>query len=325
MGYDSEVFRRASRRLEQDVRAHEQAQQEQRARICRRVPRIAEIEQQMRRCSIALCKSTFDRSVSPLALDERMTALRRERAELLVEHGYDAFALENDPLCPLCGGTGWRAEGMCSCLKRYCVDEQIKELSNTMSLGDQSFSRFRLDYYASEPHPAMRTSPRENMEKIYAECREYAERFGRYPVKNMLFTGSTGLGKTFLSACIAREVSERGNSVVYDTALSILRRFEEEKFRGDDEARDETRRYFGCDLLIIDDLGSEAVNQFSVTFWYQLINTRLVERKNTIISTNLSPAEIRKRYTPQIYSRLLGEYKVQPFFGEDIRLMTARG
>ena len=140
-----------------------------------------------------------------------------------------------------------------------------------------------------------------------------------------LLFGAPGLGKTFLSACIARTVSESGFSVVYDTAVNIFTRFEEQKFARDrleaGEAKDETRRYLGCDLLILDDLGSELSTPFVQSALYTLINTRLTADKRTVISSNLTMDQVRARYTPQIASRLEGEYRVLPFYGEDIRLL----
>lgn len=144
------------------------------------------------------------------------------------------------------------------------------------------------------------------------------------PLDHILLYGPPGLGKTFLSACIARVVSEHGFSVVYDTAVNIFAQFETQKFSRDEddtrEARDGTRRYLGCDLLILDDLGSEMTTPFVQSALYQLLNTRLTGGKRTIISTNLTPDDIRRRYTPQLASRLEGEYHMLRFFGEDIRL-----
>ena len=142
------------------------------------------------------------------------------------------------------------------------------------------------------------------------------------------FTGGTGLGKTFLSACIAREVSAAGHSVVYDTAINIFATFEARKFarefEQEREARDDARRYLNCDLLILDDLGSEMTTQMVNMALYELVNSRLVAGKRTIISSNLSMDEVRARYTPQIASRLAGEYRTIAFYGDDIRLGSRR-
>ena len=247
---------------------------------------------------------------------------------LLGAIGLPEDALDDRPACPLCGDTGWRGAQMCQCLKKLCTQEQIQELSKLLDLGEQSFDTFRMDYYSTSFWPEWGTSPRENMELVYEVCLNYAQKFGRFYFKNLFLSGAPGLGKTFLSACIARTVSENGHSVVYDTAGNVFAQFEARKFLRDSddgrEARDETRRYLGCDLLILDDLGSELTTQFTQSALYELINGRLVGGKRTVISSNLSMEEAAVRYSPQIASRLEGEYHLLHFFGEDIRLLRKK-
>ena len=227
--------------------------------------------------------------------------------------------------CPKCGDTGWRGAEMCECLKTLCTEEQIRGLSRLLDLGGQSFDAFQLEYYSPLPCPGRNATPRKNMELVYEICLNYAQKFGRFPVRNLFLSGPPGLGKTFLSACIAREVSENGFSVVYDTAVNIFAQYEAQRFSRDiddsREARDETRRYRVCDLLILDDLGSEMTSPLIQSALYTLINTRLTAEKRTVISSNLSIEDVRRRYSPQIASRLEGEYRVLPFFGDDIRLL----
>ena len=217
---------------------------------------------------------------------------------------------------------------MCRCLKKLCTEEQIKELSKLLDLGEQSFDSFRMDYYSQTPWPGRGNSPRQNMELVYEVCLSYAQKFGKFAIKNLFLSGAPGLGKTFLSACIARTVSENGFSVVYDTAGNVFAQFEMKKFQRDSsdgrEARDETRRYLNCDLLILDDLGSELTTQLTQSALYELINTRLVAGRRTVISSNLSMEEAARRYSPQIASRLEGEYHVLHFFGDDIRLLKKK-
>ena len=163
-------------------------------------------------------------------------------------------------------------------------------------------------------------SPRENMERNLAVCQAFAADFGK-STKNLLLFGDPGLGKTFLSACVARVVSEDGFSVVYDTAGHVFARCEAAKFHADEEpdAAMDVRRFESCDLLILDDLGTEMATSFVQSALYQLVNGRLITGKSTIISTNLTPVQISSRYGAAIWSRLQGEYTVLPFYGEDIR------
>ena len=165
-------------------------------------------------------------------------------------------------------------------------------------------------------------SPRENMELVYEVCLNYAQKFGRFYFKNLFLSGAPGLGKTFLSACIARTVSEKGFSVVYDPAGHVFSQFESAKFRRDDDgdtAGEDVERCMNCDLLILDDLGTEMTTSFVQSALYQLLNGRLLAGKSTVISTNLDPEELGRRYGAPLLSRLEGEYQLLPFVGTDIR------
>ena len=156
------------------------------------------------------------------------------------------------------------------------------------------------------------------METVYDICGDFAHQFGRRPA-NLLLFGAPGLGKTHLSAAIAREVSEKGFSVVYDTAGHVFGQFEQQKFAREEEADDHVERVLNCDLLILDDLGSEMTTAFVHSALYQIVNTRMVTGKKTILNTNLSLEELGKRYGAAILSRIEGEYQILTFFGEDIR------
>jgi DNA replication protein DnaC len=186
-----------------------------------------------------------------------------------------------------------------------------------LDLGSQSFDTFSLDWYSDQS----------TMQVNYDICVEYAHNFGKQP-GNLLLFGNPGLGKTHLSAAIAREVSERGYSVVYDTAVNVFAQFEQQKFTRDEDgqAGDGVSRILNCDLLILDDLGTEMTTSFVQSALYQIVNTRLMAKKSTIISTNLPPQEIGRRYQQAVASRIEGEYRIVPFFGEDIRrLKKERG
>ena len=329
MAYEQNVLRRANERLEDQRRRREDQQNVRRREIYAAIPRVAEIDRQLRRTIVDIIAASLRQGNDPVpaigVIRDKNLDLQAERAELLVAHGYPADALDDKPACPKCNDTGWRGAVMCDCLKSLCAQEQIKELSKLLDLGEQSFDTFSLDVYSPSPWRGSGISPRENMEMVYEICLNYAQKFGRFYFNNLFLSGAPGLGKTFLSACIAHTVSENGFSVVYDTAVNIFSRFEDKKFSRDAEdtreARDETRRYLSCDLLILDDLGSEMTTPFVQSALYTLINSRLTADRRTVISSNLSMEDVRRRYAPQIASRLEGEYRVLPFFGEDIRLL----
>ena len=184
----------------------------------------------------------------------------------------------------------------------------------------ESFDGFRLDLYPTEPDPNLGVSPRQLMERTFRRCRRYAREFGA-GAPSLLFTGGPGLGKTFLSACIARAVADNGFSVVYDTAGKLFSDFEAVKFGGNQQ--DLTRKYLQCDLLIIDDLGTEMTTQFTQSVLYRVLNDRLLENRPVIVSTNLSDQALRQRYSAPIASRLLGAFEVCLFLGQDIRQLHA--
>lgn len=325
MAYDGRLMRTALARFEE---AKTRRAEEFRARerhIHAQIPRIAEINRELGDTMGKIISSALRRGADPRpaieALREENLSLQRERGELLTAHGYPADFLEEKPNCPHCGDSGWRGGEMCACLKEFYARAQNEELSKMLDLGTQSFETFDFSYYSPHADFDQRISPRTNMERVYDTCRDYAQEFSPRST-NLLFSGEPGLGKTFLSASIARVVSESGHSVVYDTAANIFSRFEAKQFNrewGESGADEDVERILKCDLLILDDLGTEMTTAFVKSALYQIVNTRLVSGKKTVISTNLNPQELLARYGAATLSRIEGEYRILPFFGEDIR------
>lgn len=325
MAYDGRIMRRALQRFEQDRQERETRFQERRETVLQRQPRLRQIDGELRSTMSRILSDALRHGTDPRPAVERLRqenlGLQREKRALLAELGLPEDALEETPACPLCGDTGYRNGQVCRCLRKYYAQEQQKELSRMLDLGNQSFDTFSLDWYPDRVEPGQRRSAREHMEeRVYNSCAEYAHSFGRKPA-NLLLFGAPGLGKTHLSAAIAREVSEQGRSVVYDTAAHVFERFETQKFGREDgeTVSSDVERVLTCDLLILDDLGTEMTTAFVQSALYQIVNTRLMEKRSTIISTNLSPEKLAQRYSPQIASRIEGEYQLLPFVGEDIR------
>lgn len=322
MAYDGSIMQRALARYDQDKQRRADELEQRRRMAFTRQPRLAEIDRELRGTMGRIVTSALQKGTDPLpairVLRDENLELQRERAELLTAMGEPIDYLDDKPACPLCGDTGYRKGQVCDCLKKYYAREQLHELSRLLPLGEATFDSFRFDYYDDAVWPDYGTSPRANMERNFDVCRDYAQQFSKGS-GNLLLSGGTGLGKTFLSACIARVVSDGGYSVVYDTAGRIFSRFEEAKFRGDAEGDADAKRCQRCDLLIVDDLGTEMTTSFVQSALYQLVNGRLMEEKATIISTNLAPEELGTRYGGAVLSRLEGEYEILPFFGEDIR------
>lgn len=324
MGYSIEVVRRARERLAQARAERKRENREHLALAYAQQPRLREIDRQLRVTMAGAARAAFAGGEA-LSLMEKAKAenlaLQRER-EQIVRSCFEEGFLDETPICPTCSGLGFVGSAMCECLAELCRQEQKKELT-FLSAGRESFDQFRLDYYSDKPTPAGFV-PRVIMEKTYQTCRRYA--FGFHEkAGNLLFSGNTGLGKTFLSACIARTVADQGYSVVYESAGKLFQTLEKARFEANDENRRAAAKYAECDLLIVDDLGTELPGQFVTAALYSLINDRLLETKPTIISTNLSEEELVRRYNPQIASRLRGSYKRVAFVGDDIRLLKNRG
>lgn len=321
MAYSQAIVQRAMQRLQSENEQNEQSSRARIAAIYEKQPRLGEIERELRRTAAHVLAATFRRQGDPVAAMQQLKkdnlALQQERDWILQAEGLEPDDLTVQPLCPKCGGTGYVGAQMCECLRELCRQEQKKEL--TALFGIESFDRFRLDLYPAQYDERLKTSPRMLMERIYRDTLSYAQSF-TCASPSLLFVGATGLGKTFLSACIARTVADRGYSVVYDTAIHLFSDFEAEKFgMSQEENRGLSQRYLQCDLLIIDDLGTEMTTQFVCSALYHVVNTRLMESRPTIISTNLTPEQLSVRYSPQIASRLLGTYRLIQFVGQDIR------
>ena len=323
MPYDGAVVREAMSRLREDEQRHRREFEDRRQRLYRRAPRLLEIDRQLASTVRDASLTALQHDLDPGPVLERARlenlSLQRERRNLLLSLHQSPEALTYQPLCADCGDRGWRGSEMCGCLQDRCARVQIEHLSSMLNLGDQSFDTFDLSYYSQLYDATIGTSPRRHMELVLDVCFAFADKFGRGPAENLFLTGAPGLGKTFLSAAIARVVSERGYSVVYDSAVSVFGRFESDKFSRDEEAKAAVNRYLTCDLMILDDLGSEMNSPLVQSSLYLLVNTRLLNQRRTLISSNLSVPELSKRYAPQIVSRLIGEYTPLQFYGEDIR------
>ena len=331
MPYDGQLLARARARLE-EKRAANEAEHSRRLRLVySRVPEITRIDAELRGQMRELLRLTLqhpaDMAARIAALEKDNLELQARRAELLVENGLPMDYLDEIVDCPKCRDTGNGPSGPCECLEKLYNAELTKELGVLLQTGNESFERFNLSLYPEHSDGASELSPREQMSRVYNICCKFAELFPAVPF-NLLFQGNPGLGKTYLSACIARVVAKKGCSVCYDTASSALGAFERQKFSRDPDEQEQAgrrvERMLSCDLMILDDLGTEMVTPMSVSALYTLINTRLVNGKKTIISTNYSDSQLEKLYGGQIFSRLSGEYQHLPFAGEDIRRKLKR-
>ena len=321
MGYSMEVMQRARARLAAAKADRESENQQHLQDAYARLPRLKEIDRQLRLTMAMAAQAVFssggDVNAAMEEAKNRNLSLQRER-ETLVKMYFEEGYLDDSPICDRCGGSGYVGSAMCECLAELCRQEQKKELT-FLNVGRETFDQFRLDYYPDRIDPKFGVNVRTVMEKTYQTCRRYAYGFTEKS-GNLLFSGDTGLGNTFLSACIARTVADRGFSVVYESAGHLFSKLERAKFSGDEQAREEVKKYNECDLLIVDDLGTEMPGQFTTAALYALVNDRLLAGKAMIISTNLNTDDLSRRYSAQIASRLRGSFTRVAFLGDDIRV-----
>ena len=320
MAYSNEIVRAARARLAQAKADRESLQQARLQQVYALLPRIKEIDLQLRRTMAMAAQAAFTQGVDAAAAMEQVKqanlSLQAERKALL-EANFPADFLNEEAVCPHCGGSGYIGTAMCQCLLELCRQEQKKEIT-VLASNDQTFGNFRLDYYSNQA--VGKHSPRSIMERTYAACKHYAESFTQTS-GNLLFNGGTGLGKTFLSACVASVVAEKGYSVAYETASHLFSKLEKNRFNPDAASQEAVDKLQRADLLIIDDLGTELPGNFVTAALYALVNDRLLAGKPMIISTNLTIDEIRTRYSLQIASRLQGSFMLLPFVGQDIRIL----
>lgn len=322
MAYSNEILRKARAELASRKADHESRMNYRLQQAYAKVPRIREIDGLLRKSMAVAMQAAFqtgsDAEAAMAQVKQANLALQEEKKQLIEANFGEGF-LDETPICPKCGGSGYIGSFMCQCLRDLCRQQQEKEVA-LLADESQHFGAFRLDYYSDRPDPKTGLSPRAIMARGFDVCREYAQNF-TLSSGNLLFNGGTGLGKTFLSACIAREVAAKGYSVAYETASHLFSKLEKHRFHPSEETAQEMKRLEDCDLLIIDDLGTELPGQFVTAALYTLVNDRLLAGKPMVISTNLNIREIRERYSPQIGSRLYGNFAQIAFVGQDIRAL----
>ena len=255
------------------------------------------------------------------AIETRNKILQDMKRKLLVKNGFPEDYTKPQYECADCSDTGYADGKMCHCMREALIMAGYEASGIANLLRTQNFDNFSLDYYKNN------RANFESMSRAFEIVKRYANDFDAKKPQNLLFMGGTGLGKTHLSSAVAKTVIDKGYDVLYKTAISIIGDFEHSRF-GTASANDvlePTSRYFDCDLLIIDDLGTEISNQFTISTLYNIIDTRINTGKSMLISTNLSGDELRKRYWDRITSRIFGEFAVIPFTGIDVRAQKAAG
>jgi len=315
-GYQESVIR-----IYENIQEEEQkALKKRRAEIEKRDPRILDIENKIGKLSVELAISSMkdidNRDEYLNNLKSSITDLRVKKSEMLVTLGYSLNYLNLNYRCPKCKDTGFIGASKCTCYKQKLIqlhykDSQLQELTRT-----NNFKSFDFNLYPTHKIGNEKDTPRKNIEKIYDRSLAYIDNFKSHS-DNLLFYGNSGTGKTFLSTCIAKELLDKGYLVVYKTSDELIKDLRDLKFNSNKILEE---LIFNCDLLVIDDLGSESITDFTRAELFNLLNKRLLTKKRMIISTNLTLEQLLQQYSERITSRLLGNFDINKFYCEDIRV-----
>ncbi len=292
--------------------------------IREKIPAYRRLEDQMRETSVLAARAALEGSYESMrGLTEKTEQISKQKKELLVQYGYPENYLDPVYTCPDCHDTGYIGDRKCHCFQKRIV-EYLYEQSNLKEILDiENFSHFDITYYPDDYiEESTGLTPRDNIRRILMTAHAFCDNFGDCG-QNLLLYGNTGVGKTFLTHCIAKELLSQSYTVVYLTSIGLFDILEKNKFDRELSSLEKSTTVsyiMNCDLLILDDLGTELTNSFTTSQLYQVIDSRLVHKKSTIISTNLSFDDLREQYSERIFSRLTSGYTLLKVTGEDIRL-----
>lgn len=324
MGYNKTNYARIRREYQTKyLKARGEADRRM-AEIHQKSPELADIDRELSKTGIEIAMAALGTGAehqSKLAAVERKNlALQEKRVALLAQMGYPADYTLPPYECTKCNDSGFVGITMCDCMRRDLILAAYESSGLGQLMRSQSFENFDLSFYQGD------TEQYNCMKDTFERLKKYAESFTTGS-ENLIFLGKTGLGKTHLSTAIARTVIEKGFDVYYTGAIEMMSDFEQARFGSGEERREAgegVARYTECDLLIIDDLGTETSNQFTTSCLYMVLNSRINLKKPTVISTNLTGVEIKNRYTERITSRIFGEFCARYFVGTDIRLQKLK-
>ena len=297
-------------------------QDQRREEVYQKVPQIRQIEDEISSQAVRCARKLLDGDTNAKEeLKQHIEDLREQKEVLLSAFGFPADYMEMHYVCPECQDTGYVDGRKCRCFKK----EEIRLLYSQSNIEEvllrENFDSFSYEYYDDRVViPEIQMTVADYMRQVHTWCKEYVENFEKKG-GNMIFTGSTGVGKTFLTNCIAKALIDQYQSVIYLSSNDLFDVFSKNKFHYDteEEMKDMYQYILDCDLLIIDDLGTELNNTFVSSQLFYCINERLLRKKSTIISTNLSMTMLRDTYSDRISSRIISQYSIIPLYGDDIR------
>ena len=286
-----------------------------------KLPELKKVHQSMSELSVKQARKLLEGDENALQeLKTQMKKLSDQAKDLLVSGGFPANYLEPAYECKDCKDTGYIDNKKCHCFQKAVIDMLYTQSNLKHILQEENFDTFSLSYYsANHIDPKTGTSSLANMQKAYMAARDFVDTFGR-EFRNLFLYGDTGVGKTFLSNCIAKELIDKSHSVIYLSSFELFDTLAKSKFGKDEAANQMNEHIFDCDLLIIDDLGTELANSFTVSQLFLCLNERLLRRKSTIISTNLSLESLVDIYSERTFSRITSNYTMLKLTGDDIRI-----
>ena len=326
MATRTQIFREILREYD-GLRTQKAAElRERRTAVYEKLPRLADIERELALLGTKTARLVLQGLADPKDVLEQLKReqkiLEQERLKILEANYLSPKLLEMEYACPKCQDTGYIGTEQCLCMKRRLMDKLYDQSNVRDMLQVENFDNFNFSLYSAAQSKEEGISPKVNAEKLYRRALAFVEDFGNGA--NLLIYGGTGLGKTFLCNCIAKDLLERGHTVLYLTAGQLFRRLEEQRFHKSDdeeEAKEWDQELLDAELLIIDDLGTEFSTIFTASELFRIVNDRQLAKKAVVISTNLGPTELMNLYSERVTSRFLGEFEQMKFFGDDIRII----
>ena len=315
-------------RMYDDIHTHNAAIQNERYKeVTSLCPQYQTIEDEIISLSMQEAAKRIGNDSSDTNTDEfneRLQSLIKQKAVLLASIGKPSDYLDNIYTCKKCQDTGYINGTRCSCFKKQAIDLIYHDSNLKNITANENFSTFSFDWYDKTTiDSATGLTPYNNIHKVFDVCQSFVKTFDTN-FSNLLLLGETGVGKTFLSNCIAKELLDSYHSVIYLTAIELFKCFENSDFsKGEDVEYQDVSYFIDCDLLIIDDLGTESYNSYTISKLFYVINERILRRKSVIISTNLSMPQLENTYSERIFSRLISAYTILRLFCEDIRVLKA--
>lgn len=323
MGLTNTQYNTIMRDYQRQQAKNQQELSDRTSEIYGRFPQFSEIDARIAAASTSCARALLlDGNDCVDRLRMQIDALSARKTELLTSHGYPADYLNMQYHCPDCQDTGYVGTEKCHCFRQAIIDLLYTQSNLREILKEENFSAFSLDYYSDRiVDPVTGLTAKQTARRTSDECRRFVKDFD-HKFENIFLYGDTGLGKTFLSHCIARELLDSTHSVIYFSAFRLFELFADSAFgRSDSTSSSELEQHiFECDFLIIDDLGTELVNSFVSSQLFLVLNERILRKKSTLISTNLALATFADTYSERVFSRISSNYMMLKLIGDDIRL-----